>query len=695
MKCRVAFDGRTRLFIDDRPSPPLLYSTGHVFPEQVALAASRGVRLVAFPATCDFHLYRVAEPCWTGPDTFDDSDLDRRILAILRSHPDVLLLPRIYLCSPPWWDVAHPGELVVYDDGTTQKPLLHGAAKDQVPSWCSPVWREAAAANLARFVRRLETGPFAERIAGYMVNSENTEEWFPWGLMEGWLSDYNPAARARFRSWLADRYGSDAALRRAWGRDLAIEEAEIPPGCRRRRSGFSFLDPVADRDIIDHNLFRADLVSGVIGKLARVVKEASNGRALCGTFFGYLLELAYHPDGLQDGGHLGLRRLLADPHVDFLASPSSYARRFLGDGLSLAMVPSASLAAHGRAFFHENDIRTHVLWDDAGFGRTEDAFETASMQLREFGEALSRGHGMWWYDMTGGWYDDPALDPVMRDIAAVASEATGLSRRGVAEIALVLDEESMLHVRATPHQMIELMPRQAAELSRVGAPFDVVLRADLSRTGPYRLLLFPNLFVIGETETRELHVLLDAWGATALFLVAPGLATDPAAEGAASAVTGMTLRLMDAPEALIIRTAARLGGGAFGSHRFVHRVPVVVDPRAEVLGVMAGSGAAALARRDAGRFRTLFSAAPGVPGDVLRHIAADAGVSLWSDRDDGISACSRFVTVHARSTGVRTLRVPGGSGLVDVVSGRALRAVAGAIRLHMTRGETLILRRDD
>ena len=102
------------------------------------------------------------------------------------------------------------------------------------------------------------------------------------------------------------------------------------------------------------------------------------GEKLTGGFFGYLMELAWNNDfftpgrparmtvsTIQRSGHLGLRKLLHSPDIDFFVSPYGYAFRGLG-GDGLAMQPSEALRTHGKIYFMEEDTLMHNNFDPEG-----------------------------------------------------------------------------------------------------------------------------------------------------------------------------------------------------------------------------------------------------------------------------------------------------------------------------------------
>src|SRR5262249_22037439 len=162
---------------------------------------------------------------------------DRRARAALAGFPDAILLPRVHLCSPPWWDEAHPDELIVWDGGRREHDFLHGYRQRTCASWSSRPWRRAAAADLPQLLRHARAQDYGANIAGIVVAGGNTEEWFQVGTMEGLLPDYSAPAREAFRAWLGERGLEGGALAARWGAGAAEAAALVPPPERRRGPG--------------------------------------------------------------------------------------------------------------------------------------------------------------------------------------------------------------------------------------------------------------------------------------------------------------------------------------------------------------------------------------------------------------------------------------------------------------------------
>jgi len=112
------------------------------------------------------------------------------------------------------------------------------------------------------------------------------------------------------------------------------------------------------------------------------------------------------------------------------------------------------------------------------------------------------------------------------------------------------------------------------------------------------------------------------------------------------------------------RQVASFGSGIFG--------PALV-PSGEgirLLGTLKGTDYAALAVRGTGRGTTVFCTAPFLPRQVLANLAYEAGVHRYVDSlIEVVRADSRFVAIHTKEGGKRTLNLPFPGLVTDAMTG--------------------------
>src|SRR5258708_19986631 len=148
---------------------------------------------------------------------------------------------------------------------------------------------------------------------------------------------------------------------------------------------------------------------------------------------------------MQASGHLGLRKVLRSPAVDFLVSPHGYAFRGLG-GDGLLMQPSESLRHHGKSYFMEEDALMHNNFDPGG--RNQSVENSIAVYQRNFAQVLTHGEGITWFEVQQ-LHEHPSLEPERQRWIARFQElgnwALSQDRTPSAEGAVFLDDESYFY----------------------------------------------------------------------------------------------------------------------------------------------------------------------------------------------------------------------------------------------------------
>ncbi len=570
----------------------------------------------------------------TGPDGhFDFSTVEGRLRALLAEDPDALFHLRIYMEMGEWWNTLYPGEREIADDGT---------ALNQ--SYASTVWREQGKAYLAAFAEHLRSIGLLDRVFAWQVEAGVCGEWIKnVTSMTRRCGDFSEPMRRHFRAWLRGRYRGDAGtLAAAWNAPgTTFDDAEVPTGDMQRTTTLMhFRDPAKEQRVVDYYRCLAELSADCVIDFCAAVKEATGRTALAGAFYGYLTELSWNDNFFgsaqepewstyQRSGHLGLSRVLASPDVDFIVSPYSYPFRGVG-GDGLPMPPSEALRRAGKLYIYEEDSRMHNRFDPDGRNY---AFEHATaIHQRNMAQVLTHGLGIWWFiDNPPGTYlewqkKEPAFQPWLERFQALGTWAMGLDRRPRAEIAVLLDDESMLYEEVkNTFSMPGIWHQRHQGLARMGAPYDIYLLDDLLRGGlpGYKLYVFLNAFRMDAARRDALTKELRREGRTALWIYAPGFVDDVPSVEAMRELTGIGFEsgvqpwgpfahitrgdhpiTRDVPQDLFWGTNSALGP-------LFH----VKDPGATVLGQVVyslGRCQPGLAVKEFADWRSVYCAAPNV-----------------------------------------------------------------------------------
>jgi hypothetical protein len=661
----VVRGGRPTLLVNGRPEYPMLYSLTDVpggrwsweeMPRRgIASFCAAGVRLV----TVDLQ----PEHYWREGGV--DAALARRQLrGAAAACPGAALFVRLNVGAPPWWVRRHPEEATRYAD-TVPRPDhawgLQRVIEDDVvaprrASLASARWRADAAAAVGELLRQLARTPEGDRLAGVQVAGGVYGEWHYWGFLDH-EPDVGDAMQRYFRAWLRDRYGSDAALRRAWGRaDVSLATAAVPGAAARARAGAGmFWDPVRQRDLVDYYEAQHEAVAEDILHFARTVKEAWPRPIVTGAFYGYF----YAVFGREAaGGHLQLQRVLRSPHLDYLSAPAAYypAAVDAGDPYRSRSL-AASVRLHGKLWLDEMDQQPPLAhFRDTAYAASARA--SVAQVRRNVVSTFTKGGGLWFYDfgVSGfnggprlrdhgvvGWWDDPALmeevGRVRRTLAPYLARpyATG------ADVLLVHDTDVFYHLgsgrrsTALSHWANNWLP---VGLFRSGAVFDPVHVADLDRLDlrPYRTVVFVNTYVLTPAQRRVIAERVARDGRHLVWVYAPGYGDgrrlDPALVGDATGIRVRPVEVAGPPRLETDRFADTLLTASVWNDT-IRPLFAVDDPAAEALGTYTGTAYAALARKPLAASTRGSSGSPpttsasGAPCSAARARTCTRGPARW------------------------------------------------------------------
>jgi len=650
------------------------------FQNQIKLAASAGVDFVSFPV--DLPWPKPGQPA-------DWSAVDHICQMVLEANPRALLLPRIMMYPPAWWYDAHPDDRMVWDRGTPTMQDVVVASLD---------YRHDAAERLSALIVHLEE-KFGARVAGYHPAGQNTNEWFYQDTWGPGLNGYAKGDLKAWRAWLKSRYRDDAALRVAW-RDpqVTLDAVTVPsPAVRRAAPAGVLRDPLAERQVIDFTVFQQEMMSDCVCRLARAAREASHGRKLVVFFYGYLFEFAPVNNGPATSGHYALRRVLNSPDIDILCSPISYFDRGLGQS-SPAMTAAESVALAGKMWLYEDDTRTYLGTGAApGWEDGVDTIEKTNDELmRNTAQCALRNFGTWWMDLgMTGWFDDPRMWAVMGKLNALDEPLLKKPRPFHPEIAVVIDEASMMRVAAgggvvtTPG-----VSETRRALGRTGAPYGQYLQDDVA-AGRVHAKMYVFLTAWRLTPSERQRLLASANGSLKLWCYAPGYQEENGTSlDAMRELTGFQIKKLAKGKAWAEPTEAgrKLGlRKAFGVQQTVEPLFAVADAKAEEVLATYPDGSAAVALRRTDRGPSLFVGPPGLTSELLRLAARQAGAHLMTQTDCNVQANGPFLMLHGSEDGPVVLDVGAAGAVRDLFSGERI-GEGPKLTLPLRRGETRVLR---
>lgn len=689
-------NGTPTLFLDDRPVFANCQLVG-----PVNLQGLEGLQssVRAF-AQNGIHIYSIdaVGTEWRGPrpgssSPYDFTETGPRFMAVLDADPDALFLLRMgfetrYMLDN-WWNLAYPDETEVLTTGPFPSA-----------SYASQVWQTQTQDFLRAYIDHLRSLGLYDRVIGYQVATGTCGEWIKdWSSMDPPCGDFSEPMRRAFRQWLRQHYGDDvAALRAAWNDgEVTFETAEVPLTEEQVQTTHYLLrDPRREQKTIDFYACYADVAADAMIGLCRTVKEETAGEKLAGAFFGYIMELSWNDSFFNDdygdlnssevstiqrSGHLGLRKALRSPYVDFFVSPYTYAFRGIG-GDGLPMQPTESLRVHGKFYFFEEDTLMHNNFDPGG--RMHPIDKSIAIYQRNFAQTLTHGIGITWLE-NDYFVESPLIVDEARcwhkRFQKLGSWALDLNRAPGADVAVILDDESYRYEAIRNNIDIPLIWHQrVVNLNRFGAPHDLYLLEDLleGNLPEYKLYIFLNPFHLDDQRRRALKEIVCRDNKVALWLYAAGYINRDAEAavhldhmtdltgfrfGRGGSYWGPFMHVTNFDHAITRGIPQDL---FWGSTRSIAPNFHLDDPDATVLGEVVthlgrcrpGFGVKTLESETGQAWTSVYVATPNVPAPVLRGIARYAGVHLYNEEGDVLYATDDLLAVHTVAGGNRTFALP-------------------------------------
>lgn len=632
---------------------------------------------------------------------YDYSDSDDLLQKIVAIDPEAYFVIRLAteVEGMNKWLLKHPKDVIKWADGTVG-PL---DAKGWLPiSRSSKAWLEDASTDLTAFVKHIRSGPYADRVLGLFVCDVQCVEWFGPMLWEGGAGDFSEISAQAFQQWLRAKYKSDDTLRKAW-KDPSISFSRVTvPTVEERKVGeerMRFRDPAkVGTRITDWYLYYSEVNADAIAHFARVVKRASDGNMLVGSFYGYLN--VFGPYQLESQ-HNAVTRLLKCPELDFMGSPSHYGGRGPG-GTSVSMTMVESIQLHGKININESDIRTHVTQEPVG--RCTTPAETAGVLKRELGNVLSRGQSFWWADMAYGTFDDADVLALIKQLKTAGDQSMSRSRLGSAEIAVILDDKSWAVCR--PGIGVEVDGK--TDWPRLGASQNYYLLSDIGnpKLPQHKLYVFMNAYSLTDREIKAIHERLKKDHATALWMYAPAYVSDTSlSTERMKALTGINLMCIPQvqPTAIKMNASQRLSmfrnlanpTGIKGPDSDpVGTGPVFYadDPNSEVLGIVEPANKPGFVIKQMDGWRSVYYASSMITPDALRAVADYAGVHIYSSSNDCFFADRGIICLHAATGGWKLIDLPKTCNVYDLLTGEKIASNTNRLKLNMKQMDTVLLR---
>ena len=478
LKTRVEFkNSRPYISVDGELCAPLAYTTYFEELGEYSDFIAGGYKMFFVNVSfTDLPINNVTgfSPFLTGVfegDEPDYSEFDGRVRRILSECPDALIFPRINIAMPRKWLENNPFETVETPNGRRE-------------SLCSDLFLRDGAALLTKLVSHIRSSDYAPRIAGYQLCGGTTQEW----MHHDMSGSFSEMGLEKFRLWMKEKYGV----------------SDVPALSKSDLHGGDFNVTVSR-----YGEFCCESAANAVEHFVKALKEYINNEQIAGVFYGYNVYVNDYLLGLH-----GLRFIIDSPYIDFFSSPCGYDNS-RGFGVDWSdMLPSESLKIHGKLYFVECDIRTHLTrrMQDSRPGRYPDGIytlrhengsksvwhgpETPALSLsairKAFAHQLTKGSGIWWFDMWGGWYHDESIMSDMEKMKNICERAKDKKREAypTAQTVMFIDEKAYLNI-ARGSNLCHSVNIMRIEMGNTGIPFDLCMVEDAEKViGRYRAAVF-------------------------------------------------------------------------------------------------------------------------------------------------------------------------------------------------------------
>lgn len=467
LKTEIKFqNGKPMLSVNGKLHPPVAYTSYFEERGEFSDFIKAGYRIFFVNVSFNdlpINNYTGFTPFRTGVfegEEPDYSEFESTVNRILAECPDALIFPRIHVSMPRKWITENPDETVATLKGGFRESLF------------SDAFRRDGAELLKALVSHIRSSRYAGRVAGYHLCGGLTQEW----MHHDGFGSYSEMGMRKFKEFMLVRYG--------------VKNAPVPS-----REEFE------KRDYMEltskYGEFCCEKVAETIDYFSKTLKELINGEQVVGVFYGYC---GFVNDFLL--GLHGLSHIISSPNIDFFSSPCCYdGNRNLGIDWG-DMVPADSLKHHGKLYFVECDVRTHLtkslhdcrpdmdypknvytLFDANGNKTVWSGPDTKELSLsairKAFAHQLTKASGIWWFDMWGGWYHDEEIMAEIQKMKVVAELSANKKSEEypLAETAVFIDEKAYanLHRRGP---FLDTVNRIRVAMGNTGIPFDIYMVED-------------------------------------------------------------------------------------------------------------------------------------------------------------------------------------------------------------------------
>lgn len=704
--------GKTYMLVNDEPVIPMWYAR----PENPDLYEAHTVTEFAKAGVDTVVSYvflnNLYGDVWTKEGFVPDA-VDDMMLSTLAGNTDAKLIVALDFNAPQWWCEENPGELAALSSSEVARTNA---------SFASEKWKKESGEIMLQVVDYLMSRSYANQIVGFKVTGGYTLEWNWWALSGNTddVGDFSQCGIALFRQWLTEKYGTNAALQKAYGNNSITLQNAMPPSIQQRSD--DYLDSVITvqdhPEMMDYELYMAELKADTIEYFAALIKDAIGHRLIVGTYGGYF----YMGGGYEFSSAVSnvyFQRLLQSENIDFIKSPWRYGQREIGDSGEF-MGPVDSLDLYGKLWIVEEDTRLNLQDmhgkqdDNASVGWTRDYQQSVEQLKRNFSYVLSKGMGVSFYNLNWNFTDDAQYYGAIRQMAEEMEKSLCMVSQSTADIAVFVDGQSQMLIpfeneSANSILHLSIYQQQLNELGHTGTTYDMYLLDDLvaGLVPEHKINIFLATTMMTPEERTAIENQLKKNGNILVWLFTDGISDGASTDlSLMEEVIGMDLSLVSTERqhtatAKITNNTHWLTNGMdtgryYGVIHYDKLSPVIAVNDSSAVSLAKHTGyplKTALAVKDVGSWTSVYSALPNLPQDFFRNMLRQVNGHIYTDSpSDVIYANTDYVAIHSLFAGERIIYLPEKATVYDTFSGNIFARDTDSFNVTFTGKETKLFR---
>lgn len=685
-----------RIFINDATVPSLIYFGDYSNPTRSKLQDFRdaGVNLQVV-------VLSRWKKIWRGNKDYDFKKMDELIWDNVRRNPQGNFIVLLDVSPYDQWAEEFPREAAVDTKG---KGAVSRHGRKGLPSYWSPVYRQQVLHFIKTAVEHMKKQSYFKIVGGIFLTGNEDGQFYYQVARDGVVEDGNsPGGLPEFRRWLKERYQTEKNLRKAWNNPSVTFENATPPTTEKRYPG-NFFNPATQAAQIDLTRFLNESMGEFANSMCDTAKKTADKSVISIMWWGRGGSMMVYPHYAQTS------KIFPSNALDLMgAQPGYQGERHAGSPCFYSWIPD-SARINGKVTMIEADFRTWIspirsLYSDTRVARFWNLEELSGALFRDLGRQLSTGGGLWFYDMTAGWFKDPTIMKEVKTMVRIAEKLTAKTDVFTpSEMVFIADEENYY---TTTEQLgvwnganFHTIRKNQRAMLRSGLKFDFYYFNDLikHKMDNYKVYVFLNAFYLTAEKKDFIDKFLKKNGKTIVWLYAPGYLTENGfSADAMSELTGIRLSedgnglknafYIDSPLGDQV-SGKRVGmDNKMGGIRFK-----VEDPKAVPLMRYTNNNIAGALRE----FKDWKSVYLGVPvaftPEFLQNLAKYAGVQTYNTPGDMfIHRRDDLICLHGVVGNENIIRLPYSATLIDLVTGEKIIATSGGFKVKLKPGETKLL----